>query len=32
VNGSVLTLTNPKAEAAPDVPARVTGLRVVIER
>ncbi|MEF8866730.1 MAG: prolyl oligopeptidase family serine peptidase, partial [Salinibacter sp.] len=31
-NASALTLTDPKAENAPDVPRRVTGLRVVLDR
>ncbi|MFB6271583.1 MAG: peptidase S9, partial [Salinibacter sp.] len=30
-NASALTLKNPKAESAPDVPRRMTGLRVVLE-
>ena len=31
-NASALTLKDPKAESAPDVPRRVTGLRVVLDR
>jgi len=31
-NASALTLKDPRAETAPDVPRRVTGLRVVLDR
>ena len=31
-NASALTLKDPRAEAAPDVPLRVTGLRVLLDR